>query len=164
MWPDAATLPQQLCSHNHICRLWGPHCARGSVPIPARECTVCMTRGHLQLLWDPRPVCVCAAFAAPAVLHNVSTFSSYDPPDTMKCPGSSSSPLRDRINQFTDTLPKLNWLLNTYSPRGQGFAPFCTLDTDLPPDVEEPQNMAAGTYGPITGVDMQAAVWSLTGG
>lgn len=123
-----------------------------------------MTRGHLQLLWDPRPVCVCAAFAAPAVLHNVSTFSSYDPPDTMKCPGSSSSPLRDRINQFTDTLPKLNWLLNTYSPRGQGFAPFCTLDTDLPPDVEEPQNMAAGTYGPITGVDMQAAVWSLTGG
>lgn len=108
-------------------------------------------------------VCVCAAFAAPAAVYNVSTFSSYDPTETMLCPGSSTSSLRPSVTQFNDSLVKVNWLLNTYFQRGQGFAPSCTLDTDLPPDDFEPQDTWAGTYGPITDLEMQAAVWSLTG-
>jgi hypothetical protein len=107
--------------------------------------------------------CFCTVFlyAGP---FSASTFSSYDPPATMLCPGSSVSPLRDGILRFPDTLVQVNWLLNTYYIRGQGFAPSCTLDTVLPPGDTEPQNTPAGTYGPITKAEMQSAVWVLTGG
>lgn len=90
------------------------------------------------------------------------TFSSYTDVTTMRCPGARIAPLNANITQ--DTLRRLNWLLNTYYNQQLGALTTCTLPQQVPGGwYQSGSTTPAGTYGPITNVDMQAAVWVLTG-
>lgn len=93
--------------------------------------------------------------------------SSYSPNlDDVKCPGSSTSPL-PALNLTPGILRKINWLLNNYLSPITGQATTCTLPVAIPDDtyfehLVPGRDTPAGTY-PVTGDDMQQAVWLLTG-
>jgi hypothetical protein len=96
--------------------------------------------------------------------YTVSAYSSYDNVANMKCPNGASSPLLAGVDALN--LLRVNWLINSYTlPEQQGFSPSCTMDADVSgawyqaPGKDTP----AGTYGPITNQDMQAAIWTITG-
>lgn len=96
--------------------------------------------------------------------YTVSAFSSFDDVANMKCPNKTSGPLVAGVDALN--LLRVNWLINTYTlQQQQGFAPSCTLDSAVLGDwYQAPgKNTPAGTYGPITSHDMQAAIWTITG-
>jgi hypothetical protein len=91
------------------------------------------------------------------------TYSSFADPSTIRCPGARAPPLNPNIT--SDTLRRLNWLLNSYyNPQRTPAVTTCTLAQNVTAGwYQSLVGTAAGTYGPITNVDMQAAVWVLTG-
>jgi hypothetical protein len=95
-------------------------------------------------------------------VYPMRTFSSYTPIDTVRCPGARTAPLNADIT--SDSMLRLNWLLNNFYNQQLGLTTSCTLPQDVPSGwYQSTQGTLAGTYGPITNVEMQAAVWVLTG-
>jgi hypothetical protein len=99
----------------------------------------------------------------PAVDYNVSAFSSYSDISKMMCDGMWKTPMDPYFTP--DIMRRLNWMLNTYYNPGVGGQANCTLTgTVSPPFAQSKNGTNPGTYGPIRAVDMQSAVWTLTGG
>jgi hypothetical protein len=95
--------------------------------------------------------------------YNVSAFSSYSDISEMMCPGMWKTPMDPYFTP--NIMRRLNWMLNTYYNPGVDGAVNCTLTgTVSPPFAQSKVTTVPGTYGPIRGVDMQSAVWTLTGG
>lgn len=80
----------------------------------------------------------------------------------MRCPGQSESAVNPALN--ATRFRQMNWLLNTYFNPQAGINPTCTLPVDIPQFYFQSETATpAGTYGPATSADVQAAMWSLAG-
>jgi hypothetical protein len=92
----------------------------------------------------------------------VSTYSDWS---AAKCPGATGSALNPSLTQ--DSLNRLNWLLNNYYSPITREPKVCILSQEIPQNQYfahfDQRSTLPGTYS-ITGLDMQAAVWTLTGG
>jgi len=89
-------------------------------------------------------------------------YSSYSFVSNMRCPGQVQSAVNPALNNTR--FRQMNWLLNTYFNPQAGINPTCTLTVNIPQFYFESETAtAAGTYGPATWADVQAAMWSLAG-
>jgi hypothetical protein len=107
----------------------------------------------------------CSSLLPPAEVNDVMAVSTYSNWSTAKCPGATDSALNPSLTQ--DSFNRLNWLLNNfYSPLTRGPT-ICVLNQTIAQNQYfahfDQRATPPGTYN-ITGLDMQAAVWTLTGG
>jgi hypothetical protein len=93
----------------------------------------------------------------------MAAFSSYAPVYTMKCPKSPAGPLTAGVTNAR--LRDINYLVNTFLPLN-GNPATCTLPasagTRLVGYFGSRTSTPAGSYGPATAADVQAAIYALT--
>jgi hypothetical protein len=89
-------------------------------------------------------------------------FSSLGAVSDMKCPGAAVTALNPGVT--SDSLSRVNWLLNTYYNPVAGVNLQCFLPVPVPAGSYQSQTSTAqGLKSAATKEDVQQAVWTLLG-
>lgn len=89
-------------------------------------------------------------------------YSSLSAVTDMKCPGAVTTALNPGVT--SDSLNRVNWLLNTYYNPLAGINPQCFLPVPVPAgSYQSRTSTTQGLKNPATKEDVQRAVWTLLG-